>query len=82
MALQPKRYGSCDQQGQLRADPKPDEKMNPHSARWNVDQSHQEVGWGECQKSLQVYNMLIASIKVLLRDSTLFFFFPFPQTIC
>lgn len=46
MALQPKRYGSCDQQGQLRADLKPDEKkMNPHSARWNVDQSHQEGNW-------------------------------------
>lgn len=22
-----------------------------------------KLGWGECQKSLQVYNMLIASIK-------------------
>lgn len=46
MALQPKQYESCDQRGQLRADLKPDEKkMNPHSARWNVDQSHQEGNW-------------------------------------
>ena len=66
IGLQPKLYESCDQRGLLRADLKPDEKkMNPHSARWNVDQSHQEGNWvgGGCQKSLQVYNMLIASIK-------------------
>ena len=46
MVLQPKLYESYDQRGLLRADLKPDEKkMNPHSARWNVDQSHQEGNW-------------------------------------
>lgn len=42
------------------------------------DQSHQEENT-RCQKTLQVYNMLIGSIKNAWRESS---FFKFTQTIC
>lgn len=77
MVLQPKLYESCDR-GQLKADLKPDEKkMNPHSARWNVDQSHQEGNWvgGGCQKSLPSLQHVNCIYKKYLGIALFFFFF-------